>query len=209
MAVPLRVKPVYCSAAIAASTGITITDTPQLVTTKFQHYTNDGITYRLVINTGGLRANAASDAALGVGQKLFVWPSAIISPVFTQIKMTSLAPTGLSATGGEIGLGTVIASGANATLGAVGATSEDIMGGTTISNHVATTTLVSKKANTPGGLKAYTEVLPTNAIDCSAGTVGCFFNFATTWDQTSAENFAFQANIIITYMVLGSDFGVE
>lgn len=211
MAVALIPRKYYCSAnASTLSSGITISGVQQ-ITTKFQHYSNNGLDYKLVINTSTLVKNIPSDAALAFGQLLFTWPSQLVFPTQVHLQMTSLCPTGLSATAGEVGLGTVIASGASATLGAVGATCEDIMDGTTLSNHVAATTLVSKKANVPNN--DFSEQAGGGSvsgfIDGTAGTSQCFLNVASTWDQTSAENFSFQANIVIYYQLLGGAFGAE
>lgn len=218
MAFATKVKPaLYCQAATAASTGITVTNVPAVnICTKFDHYSYDGIKYRLAVSTANFRKNIPADAALGFGQKLFVWPSAVIRIDSVQMKTTSLCATGLSATAGEFSLGTVIGSGANATSGALGATAEDILEGLTISNHVAATTLTMKLAGTPvanfdhgAGTISSGANVAGGILNATAGTLACHLNMFSTWDQTAAENVDFQANIILTYTILGSDFGVE
>lgn len=210
MAVALKVVPQFCQAATAASSGITVTGTPATnIVTKFDHYSRDNMLYRLVINTNTFTTNIPSDAALAFGQKLFTYPSAIIQPLGTTIKMTSTCATGLSATAGEIGLGTTIGSGANATLGAVAAGAENVMEGTTISNHVAATTLTSNKAGVPVVAFDHGATGSYGIIDATAGTSVVYANVASTWDQTAAEDVTWQMNIVHHYLVLGLGFGTE
>lgn len=211
MAVALKPKFLPCTANPATlSSGITISGLQQ-VTTRFQHYTYDNLDYKLVINTSTFIKSIPSNAALAFGQLLFTWPAAIVYPLQAHVQLTSTTSSGAASTAGEVGLGTVVASGANATVGAVGATSEDIMDGTTLSNMVASTTLVSKKANVPNA--TFSEQAAGGAssgfIDCTAGTTTCNLQLASTWTQTSADTVNFQANIVIYYRLLGGAFGAE
>lgn len=174
------------SIATAASSGITIVDGTQPLIYNVREY-QSGFEHRTVLQVRAFKFNIAADAALGIGQKLYTFPEGFISPKGGAIKMVSTCPTGLSATAGEIGLGSVIGTGAIATLGAGAATMEDFMEGTTISNHVAATALTSKKANKPdlSGTEATSGV---RILDGTATAIALHFNICSTWDQTAAED---------------------
>lgn len=198
------------------TSGITKQDSTQDIVTYLQHYSYDGIMWKVAFQTTTLLKSIAADAALAFGEHLFTLPTAVVKPIAATLVTTNLCPAGLSATAGEYGLGTVIGSGANATIGAVGATSENIMEGTTISNQVAATTLTMKLHNHPvlafdhgaGTISSGTNP-GAGVIDATAGTSKVFLNLASTWDQTAAESVAFSAKGVLYYMVLGADFGIE
>lgn len=210
MAVALKPSAKFGKKSSALVSGITSTaDDKTKILSKFQTYSYDNILYRLAFSTVTFGKVIGSDAALGFGQDLFTLPTGIIAPLHTTLKMTSLAPTGLSATAGEVGLGTTVATGAIATLGAGSAAMENVMEGTTLANHVADTTLVSEVANTPVAAFDHGAAGSFGVIDATAGTSKVYLNLASTWNQTSTESVAFQVDGVFTFMVLGSDFGVE
>jgi hypothetical protein len=164
----------------------------------------------LYLRVNTLSKATASDAALGFGEKVFSYPSGLglVQPLYTSVKLTSLCPTGLSATAGEVGLGTAVATGAIATLGAGSATMENIMEGTTLSNHVAATTLVSEKANLPVAFGDHGAAGAFGLLDASSSAVAAYLNIASTFNQTAAESITFSATIVHRFRVLSSDFGV-
>lgn len=180
VAVPYKFKSVTVNNT--ASTDITLLNTPDsnFIRVLEQHWDgNDN--YSTYVETAPFSFVCAADAALGIGQKLFTFPEGQIQGLGGNIYMESLAPTGLSATAGEVGLGTVIATGAIATLGAGAATMENLMEGTTISNHVAATTLTTKKSNVAVAPAA------TGHPDGTSTALSCHFNIASTFNQTSGE----------------------
>lgn len=192
------------------TSGITKSDPSLKICDLLAAYT-DGFTHKVYLRVNTLVKNIPADAALAFGEKIFSYPAGtgLIQPLETHVKLTSLCPTGLSATAGEVGLGSVIGSGANATLGAVGATAEDIMEGTTLSNHVAATTLTSKKANRPVTFGDHGATTTVGLLDATSSAVSAHLNIASTWNQTAAENVTFSATIVHWFRVLGTDFGVE
>jgi hypothetical protein len=210
MSVALKPKAAFCTANGGTLTsGVTQQDPSAKFLSSFQHYSYDNILYKLSFATTTLVVNQPSDAALAFGEWVFTYPVGLVTPLVTHVQMTSLCPTGLSATAGEIGLGTTIGSGANATLGAVGAAAENVMEGTTISNHVAATTLVTKKFNVPTVGFDHGATAAAHTIDATAGTSKVYVNVASTWNQTAAENVAWQVNVQHFYMFLGTNFGAE
>jgi hypothetical protein len=205
-----------CSPNDTLTSGVLKQDNSKRILSKFEHYTYDNITYQLAFATNTLEVDIPSDAALAFGEHLWTWPSALVKVLAVTIRYTGLAPTGLSATAGEVGMGTTIGSGANATMGAVAAAAENIMEGTTLENHVAATTLTQDLHNHPvAGFDhgAGTNTSGTNPgaglLDAAAGTLKSHINVASTWNQTSAENIAFSVQGVCTYVLLGSDFGTE
>lgn len=212
MSTALKPKAAFCKANNTLTSGITITTNPQRIIQKFQHYTYDNILYKLVIETAVLR-KATTNASLGWGEALFTFPAGVIKPLGVSMKTVSTS-TGGAATAGEYGLGTVIASGANATIGAVGATSENIMEGTMISNHVDGTALTMKLHNHPvaafdhgAGSIASGVNVGAGVIDATAGTTKCFLNGASAFAATGTIDL--KAYVVLHYMFLGADFGVE
>ncbi len=190
------------------TSGITKSDSTKKISELLDFYSN-GDMCRAYIRVNTLKKTIPSDAALAFGEHIASFPAGtgIVVPVFAHVKLTSLCPTGLSATAGEVGLGSLIGSGANADLGSVGETAENIMGGTTLSNHVAATTLISEKANVPGDI-TYSATQPASILDASSSAVKIHLNLASTWNQTATEVFTFGADIVLDFRVVGSDFGV-
>lgn len=191
--------------ATAASSGITISDLNNDLIYDVREF-QQGFYHRTYMKVRAFTFNIASDAALGIGQKIYTFPTGAIRPAGGTIKMVSTCPTGLSATAGEIGLGSVIGTGAIATLGAGAATMEDFMEGTTISNHVAATALTSLKSNRPagGGTSATNGVMH---LDGTSTATALHFNIASTWDQTSAEDVTINSLEIVFDWVWMEDLG--
>ena len=125
-----------------------------------------------------------TSAAKSVGQLVYTFPAGRIIVFGAMISTTLTTGAATSSTAGEIGLGSVIGSGANATLGAVGATSEDIMEGTTIANCVASTANAITKGNHSivGADHGATAVWPLNGTSTN---VPVYFNLATTFAGTA------------------------
>lgn len=192
------------SGATAASSGITLsTPSAGLLAYPVQTAAQGGDEFLTYAKLNSFTFNIPSDAALAGGQKVFTFPEGWIVPLVSRVRVTSTCATGLSATAGEFGLGTVIGSGANATLGAVSSTAEDIMEGQTLSNHVAATALVSNKVAKPVGLTSASAAQAWGLDGTSTAKV-CHFNFASTFDQTAAENITFNSvEIWVKWLYLG------
>lgn len=162
-----------------------------------------GVSYRTILKVNTLAKAISADAAEAFGEHIASFPEGVIRPLGAAIRLTSLCPTGLSATAGEVGLGTTIASGAAATLGGTAAF-ENIMEGTTLSNHVAATTLTSNKANDPIISGTHSATFGSGALIDGSGTAAkIHLNLASTWNQTAAETFTFSARIALDWQYLG------
>ena len=185
------------------TSGITKVDGTLPIATIEEQWSGDGIRFRTKIRVNSLRKAIASDAALGFGEHIATFPQGLIRPVGASVVMTSLCPTGLSATAGEVGLGTTIASGAIATLGAGSAAMENLMEGTTLSNHVAATVLTSRKAN-DSVVRGTQGATGPAIIDGSGTAAKIHLNLASTWNQTSAESVAFSALIFLDWEYVGT-----
>jgi len=74
------------------------------------------------------KTTSIAGAALADGARCYTFPAKKVAILALQVDATLTAPTDTTAP--EIGAGTLIGSGANATLGAVGATAEDLIEGT-------------------------------------------------------------------------------
>lgn len=188
----------WVSANDTLTSGITKSDPSLPIAQIVEQFSPDGIRYRTVIRVNELSKTISSDAALGFGEHIATFPEGIIRPIGGFVSMASTCETGLSATAGEVGLGTTIASGAIATLGAGSAAMEDLMEGTTLSNHVAATELLSVKAN--DSVVAGTQGATGPAILDGSGTAKkIHLNLASTWNQTASEAVVFSALVTVDW----------
>lgn len=180
------------------TSGITKANPALPIASILEQQSSDGIRYRSIIRVNSLVKNIASDASLGFGEHIATFPSGLIRPVAGFVSMSSLCPTGLSATAGDVGLGTTIASGAVAVLGGT-AGFEDLMEGTTLANHVAATPLASVKANLAPIQVGTTATHGNQILDGSGTAKKIHLNIASAWNQTAAENFTFSALVVLDW----------
>lgn len=132
------------------------------------------------IELNGLLIAEGGAAAKAFGQKIATFPAGLIKPMGAEIDFT-ISTAATTATAGEIGLGTVIGSGANATLGAVGATSENIMEGTTLAN-ITTTASRYFRFNDPIIAGTHSATAGSGAIINGSSTASpIYLNIASTW----------------------------
>lgn len=190
----------WLSANDTLTSGITKVDPSLPIAKIVEQVSADGVRYRTVIEVNGLQKAIGSDAALGFGEHIASFPVGLIMPVGGYISLTSTCATGLSASAGEIGLGSVIASGAIATL--TTATFDDLMDGTTISDHVAATALRSRKANV-AGLGGTAATNGVRVLDGSSAAAKIHLNIASTWNQTDAESVTFSGRVILDWIYVG------
>jgi hypothetical protein len=184
------------------TSGITKSDPSLPIARIEEQWSPDGIKFRTKIRVNNLKKAISADAALGFGEHIASFPVGLIRPVGGYISLASTCATGLSATAGEIGLGTTIASGAVATLGGTAAF-EDLMEGTTISNHVAATELRSRKAN--DSVVAGTQGATGPAIlDGTSAAKKIHLNIASTWNQTAAESVTFGGVVFLDWEFVGT-----
>jgi len=149
---------------------------------------------KMKINVNAFSKAISSDAALAFGQKIWDFQQAEVAIIGARVNCTVSTPTGLSSTAGEIGLGSVVASGAVAVLGGTG-TFEDIMTGHTVSNLVAGT------PNT----ETHVAGIIAGSLDGTATAKDVFLNYASTWNQTAAESVTISGTVEIFYVDLGDD----
>ncbi len=192
------------------TSGITKSDPSKRISEILSFVAFDDGLCKLYLRVNNLKKNIASDADLGFGEKIFSYPSGLglVLPMFTHLNITGSAPTGLSATAGEIGLGTTIASGAVAVLtGTAGFHS--VMEAQTIANHVAATPLAIKEAAFQDAPFAGGQTAPVDVQNAVSSAVDVHLNVASAWNQTAAEDYTFGGTIVHWFRVAGSDYGVE
>lgn len=199
---PKRWPDLWLDANDTLTSGITKVD-PSLPIAKIEEqWSVDGIRYRTRIRVNSLKKAIASDAALAFGEHIASFPKGIIRPIGALVVLNSSCPTGLSATAGEVGLGTTIASGAVAVLGGtVGF--ENLMEGTTLDNHVAATPLVSRKQN-DSVVRGTQGATAPSLIDGSATAAKVHLNLASTWNQTSQESVTFGGIVMLDWEFVGT-----
>lgn len=120
----------------------------------------------------------ADNAAISDGYLLYTFPAGacVVDYAYMSMAMTSASTEQQSDTP-DVGLGTVIGSGANATLNAVGATSENIITGQTAAD-----------ANGTATVKTALPTAGTPFVIESADAHTVYFNVADTWaDDTGAD----------------------
>jgi hypothetical protein len=144
---------------------------------------------RIVITD--LAQTIGEDASLGVGALIYTFPAGIIAVKSAggSVAMTIVFATKTDTP--EVGLGTVIASGAIATLGAGAATMENITDG------VATADVNGTAKVLDSNLGESTMVIPA----ASAHTV--FLNWADAWiDATGEDNSTIQGTVWLDWTLL-------
>ena len=200
---------VYVALNDTLTSGVTKVDPSQPISEiLFFNVENREATLYLQVN--GLSVASASSAAKGWGEHVFSYPAGLglIQPLYSSVKITSTTNAAQTATAGEVGLGSLISSGTNATVGAVGATAENIMEGTTIANHVAATALTIEEANGPLAFGDHGAVGIYGVLDATSAAVKCHLNFATTYGQASTAATVFSGTIVHRFRVLSSGYGV-
>jgi hypothetical protein len=137
-------------------------------------------------------AGAAAAKALVPPQALYVLPAGV------QVLEVSYAEIALTAAGTavtpEIGLGSVVGNGgASATIGAAGATQEDIMEGFA----VATTLSHAVVKNGPKGATA--GILTGIALNKAADSKNIFLNCAGTWNADNTGNLTATGKVVLVW----------
>lgn len=130
----------------------------------------------LLTLTAFAAGTSGDNAAKAIGNKIYTFPAGIIMVEWASlIALATTAAISITTDTPEVGLGTVIGSGVNATLGAVGATSENIFEGTAIAD-VAATPFTGTKFPLAG---------PPFLI-AAASVHDVFLNYAVTWADVAA-----------------------
>jgi hypothetical protein len=130
---------------------------------------------------------AVAGADLGFGKKIYDFPEGLVKCKRAVIDITMSAPTSTDV--GEVGLGTVVASGAVATLGGT-ATFEDIVDG------FANTAPSVAGAATQAGKEC-----EAGQLDGTSTSKDLFLNFAASWTPT--EDITISGTITLFWDYLG------
>lgn len=135
------------------------------------------------------------DAALAIGGKLYTFPAGAYAIDGVKVNVGLTLADAVQTDTPELGLGTAQASGANATLGAAGATTENIFEGTATAD-VAGTALVSAKNPTAGA---------PLLVQTSGGLAHTLYlNAAVTWaDLTAASAVTADGTVTIFWRFFG------
>lgn len=138
----------------------------------------DGRTHTTVLTVAATDAlTVADNAALSDGHLVYTFPAGeiIIESAYMSMGVTLAEDTTQAAA--EIGLGTTAGTGAAATLGAVAATAENILGPATPTacDGTATVTTAAVGAGTP-------------LVIATAGAHTVYFNIAATWADTAGAD---------------------
>jgi len=135
----------------------------------------DGHNHTTVLTIAATDAvTVADNAALADGHLVYTFPAGaiIVNSGYLSAAISVAEDTTNSAA--EAALGTVVGAGANATLGAVGATSEDISG--------------PAASITCDGAAEVVTMLATDILIAAAGAHTVFFNIASTWGNTAGTD---------------------
>jgi len=134
-------------------------------------------------------------AALSMGALIYTFPAGIIHIQAADCSVGLTLTTGTPTTDTpEIGLGTTIGSGANATLGAVAATAENIAGPSAMDDIAGTAEAFDSV--TAAGTKSNTLVIAAAA----AHTV--YLNFADTWANVDDTAATASGTVYLTWTLL-------
>lgn len=132
-------------------------------------------------------AQAVAGAALGFGKKIYDFPEGLVKCKRAVIDITMTAAT--SEDVGEVGLGTVVASGAVSTLGGT-ATFEDIVDG-----------FANTAPSTTGGATQAGKECEAGILDGTSTAKDLFLNFAATW--TPSEDITIAGTVTLFWDYLG------
>ncbi len=179
------------------TSGITKVDASKKIAEIVGHYGDGYGTNMTRIQVNGL-VKAVTNANLGFGEHIASFPLGKIQPLGAEVAFTTHTTTGC-ANGGEVGLGTTIASGAVATLGGTVAFG-NLMDGTTVAALTAATTEEFFRGNLPDltGTKATNGVM---VLDSSATAAKIHLNWAG--DHDASENFTFSAIVDLWWRYMG------
>ena len=141
----------------------------------------DGINHLTKLTLTAFAVGTASDAAdLAIGAKFYSFPAGTIMVENASIVGIFDQASHGTITDGEVGIGTVIGTGAVDTIGEVAATSENILWGDAgvLSTYVLGTTVVQASSLANVGIGTLTIL--------SAGVHDAFLNIAATWPNIAA-----------------------
>jgi hypothetical protein len=151
----------------------------------------DSYTHTTILTLSSVAITIGDNASLSMGALIYTLPAGacVINSTYLSVGLT-LAGTPTTDTP-EIGLGTVIGSGANATLGAVGATSENIIEGAAMANIAGTAKVIQDipTANEPLFIAA-------------GGAHTIYLNFADAWNDVNATAATASGTIVINWNFL-------
>lgn len=139
--------------------------------------------YKTVLTLNGAFPAIAGGAALGVGKLIMTLPAGARFVTGSAYSIALKQTEGnVTADTPEVGLGTTISSGANATLGAVGAAAENISEGSATADCNGTAELVEKT---------------TNLAIAAAGDHTIYLNVADTWASSGDAALGFSGTATI------------
>jgi hypothetical protein len=177
-------------ATAAASNGTVAVPT----TTQVAEYGNgiDRTTYLTLTNFAV--GTSADNASLAIGALLYTFPAGAFVFESAHVDVGLTLADAVQTNTPELGLGSVIGSGANATLGAVGATCEEYFEGTATAN-VSGTHLVGTKFPTTAGIPI---------IVATGGVHALFLNVAVAWANLTAPSaVTANGNIVLKWQFMG------
>lgn len=154
----------------------------------------DKTRHRTVITLkSGVTVASTGNAALGLGKSIYTFPNAKIAvrAASVDIKLTCSGGV-VTADTPEVGLGSTIASGANATLGAVGAAVENIMEGKAAADVNGTVF-----QNCVGYGAASTPFSAPNKVTSIAAGPTVYLNIADTW--AGADTITMAGKIVLIW----------
>jgi hypothetical protein len=176
------------------------TVTTAATTTATEH--GDSIDHLTVLTMTNFAVGTSGDnAALAIGAKFYTWPTGVnILVESTTISGGITAAISVTTDTPEVGIGTVIASGANATL--TTGTWENLVDGGASGSSVDAAAVAPDVAGTVFHKKNLTTVQPI--IKATGGAArDLFLNAAVTWaDVTAAGAVTFSGTITLKWRVL-------
>jgi hypothetical protein len=192
----------FVTANNTLTSGITKSDPNLPIVRVLRHFGDEDIhSYMTYFETNSL-IKAVTNANLSFGEHLLTFPLGLIEPVSASLEVTGLCTTG-TANAPDVGLGSVIATGANAVISGT-ATFEDFMLGSTLAAGwtaaTATTQVAVNKARAQTS-----KVLGVNVLNGSATATKMFFNIGQ--DSDASENFTFSVKGVVHWRWLGNGLG--
>jgi len=169
-----------------AEKGITTKNVGTVATGSSVVEYGDGVNHQTVLTVATTLGAIAGGAALCLGKLVYTFPAGALNVKSTYISMALTQTEGnITADTPEVGVGAVLGAGAHATIGAAGATMENIYDGSTAAADCNGTATVGQQA--------------LSLIVAVAGAHTVYFNVADTWAASGDAACAIAGTIIIDW----------
>ena len=154
----------------------------------------DGRLHTTVLTLSSIAYTIGDNAALAIGAAIYTFPAGAIAVDYAYISVAlSATDAANQADTPEVGVGTTQGSGANATLGAVGAGAENIVEGVAVADANGTAKVVS---DLPNGATETPLLIATGDSHIA------YLNYADTWADGTDQSATASGTVVLKWTFL-------